>query len=170
MDRRAVEVERTTAGLDDARAKLAQWSPPDRAGNGRRVTGTTAVFMINSYSVRQICLREADNLVVQPFITALLSPIDVVQSGDARDPPFGGSRDAAKRDEEERRLNGRAAGLDHLPRGASEIRRELRCPLQYDHNHCLCTRRRANSLWGQNSAGYPEICATFQRDHLQRHF
>jgi hypothetical protein len=28
----------------------------------------------------------------------------------------------------------------------------------------------ANSLGGQNSAGFPQICATFQRDNLRRHF
>jgi hypothetical protein len=28
----------------------------------------------------------------------------------------------------------------------------------------------ANSLYGQNSAGFPQICATFQRDNLRRHF
>ena len=28
----------------------------------------------------------------------------------------------------------------------------------------------ANSLCGQNSAGSPQICATFQRDNLRRHF
>jgi hypothetical protein len=31
---------------------------------------------------------------------------------------------------------------DHWPRGASEIKRELRCPLKYDQSHCLCTRSR----------------------------
>jgi hypothetical protein len=31
---------------------------------------------------------------------------------------------------------------DHWLRGASEISRELRCPLKYDQSHCLCTRRR----------------------------
>jgi hypothetical protein len=28
----------------------------------------------------------------------------------------------------------------------------------------------ANSLQSQNSAGFPQICAIFQRDNLRRHF
>jgi hypothetical protein len=28
----------------------------------------------------------------------------------------------------------------------------------------------ANSLQGQNSAGFPQICAIFQGDNLRRHF
>ena len=28
----------------------------------------------------------------------------------------------------------------------------------------------ANGLCGQNSAGFPEICGTFQRGNLRRHF
>jgi hypothetical protein len=37
---------------------------------------------------------------------------------------------------------------------------------------CASHRRssNANSLCGRNSAGSPEICATFQRDILRRHF
>jgi hypothetical protein len=30
--------------------------------------------------------------------------------------------------------------------------------------------KNANSLGGRNSAGFLEICATFQEDNLRRHF
>jgi hypothetical protein len=37
---------------------------------------------------------------------------------------------------------------------------------------CASHRRssNANSLQGQNSAGFPQICAIFQGDNLRRHF
>src|SRR5262249_30791768 len=35
---------------------------------------------------------------------------------------------------------------------------------------CRDRSSNANSLQGQNSAGFPQICAIFQRDNLRRHF
>jgi hypothetical protein len=52
------------------------------------------------------------------------------------------------------RERGRTDEIWHKARAASPPRRS-------SNANCLC---------GQNSAGFPQICATFQRDNLRRHF
>jgi hypothetical protein len=65
--------------------------------------------------------------------------------------------------------------LDHLGIGGKSRQflpaRKL-LPRSWQGPRCAFHRRssNANSLCGRNSAGSPEICATFQRDILRRHF
>jgi hypothetical protein len=78
------------------------------------------------------------------------------------------SSESARVDHAARRRVSGLAFADLAARGVGAAVRRVGMLIGYAENHRRSSN--ANSLEGQNSAGFPQICAIFQGDNLRRHF